>query len=161
MRRFLCACIWACSMWAAAHAQPACVPQEDIATHGVRLGDSEADVRRLLGQPRKVTTGTSEDDGGEYPIRFLTYESLVVTMGRDRVESIEITGPRHPVAAGLFIGRSPAGLQSKSLIDNSDLAEGATLGIRFCGAEMLPIAGLSIFVVDDRVTKAELFTYGP
>ena len=161
MKTFLFTCLAACLLWTTSHAQSACVPQQDIAMHGVRLSDSEADVRRLLGQPRKITVGTAEDDGGEYPTRTLTYESLVVTLGRDRVESIEIRGSHHPIAAGLFVGRSPNLLRSKSLIDNSELAHGAAFGIRFCGADELHDAGLSIFVVHNRVTKAVLYAYGP
>ncbi len=161
MKRFFLACILACPAWNTAFAQPMCVPQGRIATHGIRLGDSEANVRRLLAKPLRIANGTAEDDGGAYPTRTLDDGSLEVTLGRDRVESIVIKGRHHSIAAGLSIGASVDRLRSKALIDNSDLAPGAAFGIRFCGAEKLPIAGLSIFVAHNRVTNAKLYAYGP
>jgi len=137
------------------------VPQDQIATHGVRLGDSEANVRRLLGKPRKTASGTAEDDGGKYPTTTLDYGSLIAILGRDHVESIVIAGSHRPIAAGLSIGGSPDRLQSKALVDNTDLAHGAAFNIRFCGAEKMDNAGLSIFVDHGRVTKAVLYAYGP
>ena len=161
MRGLLLSCIAGCSLWAVANGEPACVQQKDIATHGVKLDDNESHVRKLLGPPQKVLKGTYYDDGGAYPTRSLVYSVMTVTLGRDRVEDIEIRGWHHPIAAGLFIGGSPEELRTKSAIDNSTKIHGAAFTIRYCGAEDLYNSGLSIFVVRKRVTKAVLFSYGP
>ena len=162
MRPLWSGCFTICWLFASsAYSQERCVPQEKIATHGVRLGNDEADVRVLLGKPQKVSAGTSEDDGGTYPTRTLRYESLVIILGRNSVESIKIRGNGHPIAEGLIVGASPNTLRSQDLVDNTNLQKGVAFNVRFCGADELPIAGLSIFVSHGKVTGAELYAYGP
>jgi hypothetical protein len=161
MKALIFAAIATCLLWMPAYAQDSCLTQKEIATDGVHLGDSEALVRSRLGHPRKITQGHGEDDGGRYQTRSLAYPSMVVTLGRNRVESIEIRGPHHLIAGGLSVSDPSSALQLKALIDNSDLAHGAAFGLRLCDADLMESSGLSIFVAHGRVTRAVLYTYGP
>ena len=152
------------STWAslpAASAQPPCVAEDEVATHGIRLGDSEAVVRKSLGKPIKASHGNAEDDGGLYPTRTLVYRSLTVGIGRNRTEWIQISAPGHAIVAGLRVGSPRDDLRSPGLIDNAELARGAAFGLRLCKADEHAITGLSIFLDAGVVTKAELYTYGP
>jgi hypothetical protein len=87
-----------------AEGRGACATDEELVVGGITLQDTRSSVRQKLGNPRSVTTGRSEDDGGEYGTVTYAYKYLEVVFGRSGIERIATSNSRVKAARGITVG---------------------------------------------------------
>jgi hypothetical protein len=87
-----------------AEGRGACATDEELVVGGVSLQDTRSSVRKKLGNPKSMTKGRSEDDGGEYGTITYTYNLLEVVFGRTGVERIATSNSRVKAARGITVG---------------------------------------------------------
>ena len=106
-----------------AEGRGACATDEELVVGGVTLQDTRSSVRKKLGNPRSMTKGRSEDDGGEYGTITYTYKLLEVVFGRSGVERIATSNSRVKAARGITVG-----MTEKQVGERLGFAEGAAQG---------------------------------
>lgn len=146
-----------------------CLPQSQLALAGVPLGADSQQVRSVLGPPLRVVRGTSEDDGGRYPVLRLQYPSLDVDIGRNRVELLTTTTSAASLPAGVQMGMTLDEVARRLAIPKAaQVFAGDTLAPILCakGPHSPDLAGLAMIFdhgagATRRLTRIILSAYGP
>ena len=86
------------------HFADPCLPKSEFAMSGLKLYDDQSGVRRLLGQPERVTREKGEDDGGEYTATVLHYRDMRVEIVRGVVDRLYTTSSRTRTPSGIRVG---------------------------------------------------------
>ena len=81
-----------------------CLPKTEFAMSRLKLYDAQSAVRRLLGQPKRVTHEKGEDDGGEYTATVLHYRHMRVEIVRGVVDRLYTTSSRTRTPSGIRVG---------------------------------------------------------
>jgi hypothetical protein len=106
-----------------AEGRGACATDEELVVGGVTLQDTRSSVRKKLGNPRSMTKGKSEDDGGEYGTVTYTYKHLEIVFGRSGIERIATSSSRVKAARGITVG-----MTEKQVGERLGFAAGAAQG---------------------------------
>ncbi len=85
-----------------------CLPIAGFGLRGVRLWEPEDAAKGKLGEPLRITEGSGEDDGGQYPEITYHYADMEISIVRGAVDRIFTNTPHVVVEPGLRVGLSRA-----------------------------------------------------
>jgi hypothetical protein len=122
-------------------AEAAIIPGHGVA--GVKLGDSSAQVRAILGKPATVQHNGGGEQNWLYATNLVDWVTLVAAeRGRTTVEGIETSDPKQKTSRGVGVGSSMRALRSAY---PSLSCKTSWLGVTFTSCWILtPVAGQRI-----------------
>ncbi len=85
-----------------------CLPLAGFGLRGVRLWESEDAAKGKLGEPLRITEGSSEDDGGQYTEVTYHYADMEISIVRGEIDRIYTASPRVSMDSGVRVGFSRA-----------------------------------------------------
>jgi hypothetical protein len=144
-----------------------CLPQSALVLAGIRLGTSQPEVNRVLGEPRAVERDSSEDDGGRFEVVRLKYDSLQIELGRGAVQRLATTSTHYPTFYGIRVGmRLKEVAAALRMPDAADRLHWTTLSVDVCDNPGSIGADLKFARTVEprtlwRLVSIELTEYGP
>jgi len=90
-----------------------CLPVSEFGLESIRLYQPHEKVIQLLGDPKKISYSSGEDDGGGYRITILSYPTMTIEMVRGLVDRIVTKSPLQPTPEGIRVGDSRSTIVKK------------------------------------------------